>query len=244
MTTSNTSGDGLPRDAANWAKDGSSLKVSYVPTGVANINVEGRQALSPLQGFGQMWQKTYKVRLEGADVTPADVIKAWKENFTTFWPKGNRFYAPLTGIAPGEVALINMSLGGMPLSTGVMILYADEVSFTVMTPEGHVFAGWNTFSSHEEDGCTVVQVQVLIRANDPIYELGFRLGASRMEDNFWIHTVKAVAAHFGVTNAPVDFQRVCVDPRLQWAYAKNIWYNAGVRTTLHIITTPLRWLKK
>src|SRR5437868_4188454 len=114
MTTSNTSGEGLPRDAANWAKDGTSLKVSYVPAGVANINVEGRQAMSPLQGFGQMWQKTYKVRLEGANVTPVEVIKAWKENFTTFWPKGNRFYAPLTGIAPGEVALINMSLGGMP----------------------------------------------------------------------------------------------------------------------------------
>ena len=32
-----------------------------------------------LQGFGKMWQKTYRIRLEGAGVTPADVIQAWKD---------------------------------------------------------------------------------------------------------------------------------------------------------------------
>ena len=30
----------------------------------------------------------------------------WKKRFPEFWPPGNRFYAPLTGIQPGEVALI------------------------------------------------------------------------------------------------------------------------------------------
>ena len=35
----------------------------------------------------------------------------------------------------------------MPLSTGVLVLYADDESFTLMTPQGHVFAGWITFSS-------------------------------------------------------------------------------------------------
>ena len=36
----------------------------------------------------------------------------------------------------------------MKLSTGVMVLYADEESFTLMTPQGHMFAGWITFSAH------------------------------------------------------------------------------------------------
>ncbi len=35
-----------------------------------NLNVEGRQPASPLQGFGQMWQKTFKMRLSGVDMTP------------------------------------------------------------------------------------------------------------------------------------------------------------------------------
>ena len=38
----------------------------------------------------------------------------------------------------------------MKLSTGVMVLYADEESFTLMTPEGHMFAGWITFSAIEQ----------------------------------------------------------------------------------------------
>src|SRR5437660_6650911 len=108
MTTSSNPPDNRqPRDATYWAQV-ATFKVTQVPTGALNLNVEGRQAISPLQGFGQMWQKTYRVRLKGAAAKPADVIKAWKENFSSFWPKGNRFYAPLTGIAPGEVGLINM----------------------------------------------------------------------------------------------------------------------------------------
>jgi hypothetical protein len=182
-------------------------------------------------------------------VLPTGVIKVWKEHFPEFWPKGNRFYGPLTGIAPGEVGLINMALpGGAPLSTGVMVMYADEESFTFMTPQGHMFAGWITFSAYEEDERAVAQVQVLIRANDPIYELGFRLGAARSEDHFWQHTLRSLAAYFGLEEAQVETQAICVDRKLQWSQAKNVWHNAGVRTTLYLMTTPmrapLRWMRK
>src|SRR5690242_182927 len=225
-----------PRDADNWARKVSSLKLGEVPSGAINLNVSGKQPVGPLQGFGRMWQKTYRVRLTGVKVLPAGVIKVWKERFPEFWPKGNRFYGPLTGIAPGEVGLINMALpGGMPLSTGVMVLYADEESFTFMTPQGHVFAGWITFSAYEEDDGAVAQVQVLIRANDPIYELGFRLGASKNEDRFWEHTLRSLATFFGVEAPKVETQSICVDRKIQWSQAKNVWHNAGVRTTLYLI---------
>ena len=46
------------RDAAHWAKMVSRLKVSQVPDGATNLNVDGRQLTSPIQGFGKMWQKT------------------------------------------------------------------------------------------------------------------------------------------------------------------------------------------
>jgi hypothetical protein len=147
-----------PRDAAYWARYAETLKVAGVADGATNINVEGRRAVGPLQGFGKMWQKTYRVSLAGADVTPVEVIKTWKENYKDFWPEGNLFYAPLAGITPGEVALISGSLpGGVKLSTGVMVLYADDESFSLMTPEGHPFSGWITFSSFEEEGTTVAQ---------------------------------------------------------------------------------------
>ena len=232
-----------PRDAAYWAQQLSTLKVSHVPTGALNLNVEGKQALSPLQGFGQMWQKTYRTRLQGAIVQPAEVITAWKEHFPKFWPAGNRFYKSLTGIAPGEVALINASFpGGIALSTGVVVLYADEESFTLMTPQGHLFAGWITFSSYEKDDCTIIQVQVLIRGNDPVYEIILRLFAHKAENALWQHTVKAVATHFGVDEAKVETEVICVDPKLQWSQFWNIRYNAGMHTMLYKMSAPVRWI--
>lgn len=231
---------GQPRDAANWAQRGTDLRVSDAPESAINLNVDGRRVVSPMQGFGKMWQKTYRIRLEGADVTPAQVIQAWKDNFASFWPQGNHFYGPLTGIAPGEVALLNLKTGGMPLSTGVLVLYADDESFTLMTPEGHMFAGWITFSSFMEGNCPIAQAQVLMRANDPIYEMGLTMGGHKQEDKFWQHTLHSVARHFGV-DSPVTLQMVCVDRRRQWSNARNIWKNAAVRTVLN---TPSRWFRR
>lgn len=236
--------DKQPRDAAYWAKQTALFKVSELRTKTLNLNVEGRQGLSPLQGFGQMWQKMYRVRLSGISVAPVEVIKAWKEHFSQFWPKGSRFHAPLTGIAPGEVALLHLAPGGMSLSTGVMVLYADDESFTLMTPQGHVFAGWITFSAYvdEEENCTVAQAQLLIRANDPLYELGMLFGGNKAEDKFWIQTLTALAAYFTV-EGQVEKQIVCLDPKRQWSEARNIWHNAALRTMLYTITAPVRWLR-
>ena len=186
---------GAPRDATNWAEPISKLRVSEVPTGATAINVEGRQVVGPLQGFGQMWQKTYRVRLSGAGAAPAEVIRTWKAKFPDYWPENATFYAPLTGIAPGEIALIKASGPvRMSLSTGIMVIYVDDESFTFMTPEGHIFAGWITFSAYREDDATVVQVQVLIRANDPIWEIVFRIYGSKAEDEMWHGVLKNVAS--------------------------------------------------
>lgn len=237
----NQPGDKPPRDAAYWASPVSALRVSDVPSGALNLNVEGRRPTGALQGFGQMWQKTYRVRLRDVRVSPAEIIKTWKENFSRFWPPDSHFYAPLTGIAPGEVALINLvGPGGIPLSTGVMVIYADEEAFTLMTPEGHMFSGWITFSTYLEDGDPVAQAQVLIRATDPIWELTMRLFGFKKEDAFWRYTLRSLAAHFGVYE-DVEMQVFCVDPKLQWSQAGNVRHNAAIRTALYTVSRPFRW---
>lgn len=231
-----------PGDGPYWADSVSRLRVDYAPDGAINLNVDGRQVTSPIQGFGKMWQKTYRVQLEGADVSPQEIIRDWKARFSEFWPEGNRFYAPLTGISPGEVGLINLTLPGRAkLSTGVLVLYADDESFTLMTPQGHMFAGWITFSAATEEGGPVAQAQVLMRASDPIYELGLTFGVHGMEDRFWQRTLAALAAHFGVTDRAVETKSVCIDSRRQWRRAGNVWHNAGVRTGIYTAMLPLRW---
>jgi len=235
--------------SSSWAKPVSRLAKANLPEGAVNLNVAGRQVVGPLQGFGQLWQKTYHVRLGAADVTPVQVISAWKENFPSFWPPGNQFFGPLTGIKPGEVAVLNLAgpggvsgPSGVPvISTGVLVIYADEESFSFMTPQGHMFAAIITFSAYDDDG-TVAQVQALVRASDPLYELTFRLGfGHKMEDDFWHQTLENLAAHFGV-KGQVGQKVTLVDPRVQWSEARNIWHNAAIRTAIYMPVAMVRKL--
>ncbi len=238
-----------PRDAGQWARPVDKLNLSGVQAGGIRLNVEGRHLTGPIRGFGQMWQKTYWVRLPGAAAAPADVIAVWKAEFPNFWPKGNRFYGPLTGIRPGEVAVLNLAgPGGVTapgdtpvIATGIMVIFADDVSFSFMTPEGHILAGLITFSAHTDEGATVAQVQALIRTMDPLYELMFRVGIGhKTEDDFWLATLRSLAARFGVNGLP-QLRSALVDPRVQWSEAKNVWQNAAIRTGLYL---PVALLKK
>src|SRR6266849_5930225 len=125
---------GLSAREANWASKVERLQVGP-RTGVRGTNVAGRRLTGPIQGFGKMWEKTYRISVP-ATVTAQQAIGS-----------------------------------GVKLSTGVFVLYADEESFTFMTPQGHMFAGWITFSAEPDGDATAVQAHVLMRASDPLYEV-------------------------------------------------------------------------
>jgi hypothetical protein len=227
-------------DAANWAKPVERLRVETdIPQSGINLNVEGRKVNSPIQGFGRMWNKIHRVDITDASVPPADVISAWKANFGSFWPSGNHFYGPITGLEPGEVAVINLAMPGkQQLSTGVLVLYADDESFTLMTPQGHVFAGWITFSSYKEGDSTFAQAEILMRASDPVYEIGMELFGHRNENRFWEATLRNVAAHFDLDRTATT-EMVLIDGRYQWKQAGNVWHNSAIRTGIYRVTSPV-----
>jgi hypothetical protein len=238
-----------PRDAAYWARPISKIKVADVPAGATNLNVDGHTVVSPLQGFGALWQRTYRVRLPGLGLSAAEVMRVWKENFPKFQPPGNHFYPPLTGIDPGKVIFIDSTLpifpglpGLIPIAAGVVVIYEDDECFMVMTPDGFPESGWNTFSVYEEDGVPVAQVQSLARAADPIYEFGlYVMGGVQMQEGTWQTVLTNLAAHFGL-KGQVQLHKACLDPRWQWSEAKNLWRNAAIRTFFYVLATPLRWL--
>jgi hypothetical protein len=136
-----------------------------------------------------------------------------------------------------------MAPGGRGLvSTGILVIYSDEESFSFMTPEGHIFAGMITFSAYEEEDSAWAQIQALIRANDPLYELGARVGLiHKMEDEHWHSVLKNLALRFGVQGT-VAQSNVLVDPRLVWNQSGNIRHNAAIHTGIYLALTPFRWL--
>ncbi len=230
------------RRPGRWAKPVKQLSVPDLPPEAINLNVQGRQATSPLMGFGQLWLRIYAIHLPTSTVTPTALIQVWKEQFGSFWPPSSHFYGSGKPIDAGEVAVLNLAgPAGTTISTGVYVIYADEASFCLMSAQGHMFGGMITFSAHEENGTTVAQVQALLRASDPMFETIFRLGLGvEQEDAFWNGALENLAAHFGVHGQPVIQSSRLLDPRLHWSYAKNIWYNAAIRTALYM---PVRWLR-
>jgi len=230
-------GPNAPRDASHWAAKVDRLRVE-AREGVRGSNVAGKRLTGPVQGFGKMWQKTYSVDVDPG-ISPEDAIAIWKAHFPEFWPNGNRFAGALTGISPGDVALLDIAVGGgVKLSTGVFVLYADAESFTFATPEGHQFAAWITFSAERSSDATVVQTQVLLRAGDPLYELGMPL-MHRMEDRFWVQTMIALGKRLGVADPAIQTRTVCVDPKRQWRRAGNVWQNSMARSVLQTVIPPL-----
>jgi hypothetical protein len=235
-----------PRDDADsWAHPVDRLVATG--TGASIDTVTGRRVAGPVQGFGQMWQKTFSVRLEGVELSPEELVAHWREQFPAFWPKGARFYAPLSGIQPGEVALLEVApLPGSPvkMSTGVMVIYADREAFTFMTPEGHALSAWITFSAFRDGDVTVAQAQALERTADPFIELAYILGANRANDRFWDQALVNLAVSVGVIEPVVIARKVCVDGHRQWRHARNLRFSPALTMATATITAPARWLRR
>jgi len=228
----------LPRNADSWAAKVDRLEVSPELAG-AGYNIQGRRITGPQQGFGRLWQRTYRTDI-GQGVGSQALVADWKEHFGDFWPKGATFHAAITGVTPGAVAPIGISAApGMELATGIVVLYADDESFTFMTPEGHMFAGMITFAAESVAGSTEASIKILIRPNDPLYELGWPV-IRRREDSFWTATLRNLAAKHGVDDAMVTEDTVCVDRRRIWSNWKNVRHNAGIRSGVHTISGPFR----
>lgn len=236
------SDSGTSQPAAGWARSGVRLSITDMPPETMNINVDGRLTTFPANGFGRLWDKKYRLHLSDPAIDPRDIVAVWRSEFPDFWPQGNRvFTSAYAPIAPGTAAVLNLTLpGGLLLATGIMIIHADETSFSFCTVQGHILAGWITFSSFREKGVTIIQVHPLFRPSDPLMELGFRLGAAKQEDRFWHETLGNLSRRLG-TSGKIEQQDVLVDSQVQWRNWKNLQYSAAIRSSLYM---PLYLLKK
>lgn len=230
-----TSGKTGNQDTSGWAKDITRLRVTEKPEGAMNKNVNNRRVVGPLQGFGPMWEKIYLLDVKKTTVKPDGIITALKQHFPEFQPSINRFYPTKKGITPGEIVLIDSQTPGGVVSTGVLVLYADDTSFSLMTPQGHPEAGWVTFSARQKNQSIEVKIRGVARASDPVYEVAFRIAGSKLQERIWTHVLSSLAAHLQVEDS-VSMDKNIIDSRLKCANAANIWYNAQIRSLPYNIT--------
>ena len=196
------------------------------------LDLDRQPPARPEDGFGHRWRKVHRIRLVGSDLSPAQLITCWKEHFGEFWPGDNRFYGAITNLESGELAVISVEMpGDTTLSTGVILADSTEDSFTLVTPKGHMLAGWLTFSANRQAATTIAQVEIVMRASDPIFEIGMVLVGHRRENRFWEETLRNLAASFGVQADP-ETRITREDRHYVWANAKNVLHNSAIRNGL------------
>ena len=173
------------RDAANWAKPVDRLSAEGV-AGAEVDSVTGKRVSGPLQGFGQLWQKTFTRPARGLVDDPAGGHRRLEAALRDVLAEDG----PVLRAAGRDRCRARSRCSTSPrcpgapvkLSTGVMVIYADDESFTFMTPEGHTLSAWITFSAYRDGDVTIAQVQALERTSDPLDELAYMLGGNRMND--------------------------------------------------------------
>ena len=214
--------------------------MGQVPAGARNLNVHGRRPSGPFQGFGPLWQKTYTLRVGSGTATPGAIVEVLRTRLPELQPASNRFFPVGGKMDPGSVVLINAKVLGMPMCTGVVVMYSGEDESSLLTPQGHPESGWVTFSARlgpagQASGEIIVQIESLARASDPVYEFALRfLGAGAVQESIWRHVLSSLSGQLGVP-ADVAVEKRLLDGRLQWSQVTNLLQNAGAWTVLNAI---------
>ena len=207
-------------------REGAQVRRDELPSEDAN-NVAGRRLSGPSQGFGQLWRKRFWMVLS-SDTAPETVISTWKRHFSEFWPGKSDFV--IDHMAEQEVASAELELPlGARVATGLVVLTSAPDRFTLITVDGHMFAGWVTFCAERTTEGTRTEVELLMRASDPLYELGLVFGGHKREEQFWRDTLARVAAYFG-ESPEIQMESTREEEGRQWSRVVNTWHNAAIRT--------------
>jgi anti-anti-sigma regulatory factor len=222
---------------AGWAPYIERISITEKPKGAMLRNMDNRRLQPQISGFGKMWQKTFWLMIDKPELTPKDVITKLMQNFVVFQIPENFFYPTSKGLSPGALVFIDSKTPGGIVSTGIYVIYVDDTSFTYITPQGHPEAGWITFSAREQDGKIRLQIQGLVRASDPFYEIAYAIAGQAFQEKIWLNVLTQMAKHLAIDD---NGQMVKYKPAdyWQWGRVGNIWYNAQLRTLPYNIT---RW---
>ena len=126
------------------------------------------------------------------------------------------------GSSPARSALLEIRrCPGAPvkLSTGVLVLYADDESFTFMTPEGHTLSAWITFSARRDgdvDGRPGAGARATVR---PVRRARLHARRQPPEQQVLAGDAAATSRSWSASRRRSSrSQSSCIDRNRQWRY--------------------------
>ncbi len=236
-------GDGRMLDAANWAVPGATPPNSRNIPSIVLDTFRHHGVSGPLQGFGQLWEKTCLMPLGKSRLQPTEIIATLKEQFATFSSPDTAITLPDGGISPGEIMSLKIRHRYGQMLTGAMVLHGDEHSFTLITPAGHPKSGWVTFSAYRDGGNTFVQAQGLSRTSDPGFALAFHPLINHRDEYTWRHLLENLSRYYHI-DATISVQRTRWASGWQWSGLLNIRHNAQLHSIPCNLGDALRCVRK
>jgi len=165
-------------------------------------------------------------------------MRYWQDHLDELWPERGRLHRDRVHVRAGDLLGIDLTFGPVTLSTGVVVTESSPTRFTVLSPQGHAFAGWTKFEVADVEDGTRASITIEMRASDPLFELGLMFGGHRSEERFWAEMLRNLAAQFG-GRATVRLTRRRLGASRQWKHFSNVRHNATILTTFRRISRAL-----
>lgn len=154
----------------------------------------------PEDGVGPLTRRRYWVELEGAERSPEDIARHWREHLPDHAPKWLAYFRGLDGpIPPVEVGTRLWILMMLVRRGRVVVEHVDPLGFRVRTLRLHPDAGTSDFRVYpqEEPGHLILQIESLLRTNSSFDRLAYIFGVHAAQRRNWELTLLNVAAYAG-----------------------------------------------
>lgn len=169
----------------------------------------GSPAQTRDDGCGPIVMRTFDVRIENADLSPSELMTAFRERSHAFVPRH------IAGFTRQDHTIESMDAGDEfvveipgPWNGPVRVDSVDDASVLLVTLEGHMEAGHIRFAVVEdEDEGYRFQIRSWARAGDELFEqLHLVVGVAReAQTAMWAHTCdRAVAVSGGTRHSAIS----------------------------------------
>jgi hypothetical protein len=164
-------------------------------------------------GYGPLYHRRYGVTIEGAELSPAELIEALRADLDAFAPSEFASFHRTTGdgaLAAGHEYLVRMP---GPWDGPVRVVEAGETSFRLATLAGHLEAGQIVFRV-AGDGELELSIESWARSGDRLSNLLYTRArmAKEIQLHMWVSFLERVIEHSGGRRSgPIEIDTRRVD---------------------------------
>ncbi len=144
-------------------------------------------------GTGPLTQRLYKVHINNSKMSAEELLENFRTDPNRFSPTEFAVFDPapdLGGMRAGEE--LTVRLPG-PWNGPILVSSVDSRSVRLETRQGHMEAGWIQFSTRQENGEVVFQIESLARSGDGAFNNLYHIAkvGKLVQTEMWVRVLES-----------------------------------------------------